>query len=65
MLVLKVHQCRFKNLPICLRLSKNNTPKVSHSSTKYFHMETKIFVDFQICINVPLSEQIEQHHLTL
>ena len=25
------------------------------SSTYYFHMKTKIFADFQICISVPLS----------
>ena len=26
------------------------------SSTYYFHVETKILADFQICISVPLSE---------
>ena len=28
------------------------------SSTFYFHMETKIFADFQICISVPLKAGI-------
>ena len=27
----KVHQCRFKNPPLCLRSCKNNTLKISHS----------------------------------
>ena len=27
---LKVHKCRFENLPICLNLCKNSTQKISH-----------------------------------
>ena len=30
-LILKVHSCRFENLPICSCSHKNNTLKISHS----------------------------------
>ena len=30
---LKVHQCRFENLPLCLRLYKSNALKISHSQS--------------------------------
>ena len=33
---LKVHLCRYKNLPISLSSHKDNMPKVSHYNTVYF-----------------------------
>ena len=39
----------------CVHISKSKRCFSVKSSTNYFHMKTKILVDFQICISVPFK----------
>ena len=62
-LILKVHHCRFENLPVSSSSYKNtklnNSRILRIKNAKFsgccFYMNTNIYWDFQICISVPLS----------